>query len=90
MFWNLAFNTRSYIFSEINRNIRCFEIGDIKTQSESVSRLVQSGVYTVNEARKYLGMPDTNNGDTIMVNGAYVRLEEIGKAYQKNDLKGGE
>lgn len=71
-------------------NVSSILRGDIKTQSESVSRLVQSGVYTVNEARKYLGMPDTNNGDTIMVNGAYVRLEEIGKAYQKNDLKGGE
>lgn len=74
-------------------NVASILRGDIKTQAESISRLVQSSVYRINEARDYLGMPRIDEGDTIMVNGSYVKLEEIGKAYDrysnKNNVKEG-
>ena len=72
-------------------NVATILRGDLKTQAESLARLVQASVYQVNEARSYLGMPKIEDGDTIMVNGSYVKLEEIGKAYSKYDnSKGGE
>jgi len=40
-----------------------------------------------------LDRPPTNGGDVHMINGAYVRLEDIGKAYQtgaKNNNDGQE
>lgn len=66
-------------------NINTILRGDIKTQAESLGKLTQSSIYTINESRKYLGMPKIDDGDVIMVNGSYVRLEEIGKAYSKYD-----
>lgn len=70
-------------------NINTILRGDIKSQAESLSRLTQSSIYTVNESRKYLGMPAIENGDVVMVNGSYVKLEDIGKAYDRCE-KGGE
>ena len=72
-------------------NVASILRGDLKTQADSLARLVQASVYQVNEARNYLGMPKIDKGDTVMVNGSYVRLEEIGKAYDRyNNAKGGE
>lgn len=72
-------------------NVASILRGDLKTQADSLARLVQASVYQVNEARSYLGMPKIDKGDTVMVNGSYVRLEEIGKAYDRyNNAKGGE
>ena len=67
-------------------NVASILRGDLKTQADSIARLVQASVYQVNEARNYLGMPKIENGDTVMVNGSYVKLEEIGKAYDKYKL----
>jgi hypothetical protein len=43
--------------------------------------MAQSAIYSVNEARNKLDLPPCENGDVHMVNGSYVKLEEIGKAY---------
>ena len=61
--------------------------GDSKTQSEAIRTLVSTGVYTINEARVMLGKNKLENGDVNLINGTYVKLEDIGKAYDK---KGGE
>lgn len=66
-------------------NVATILRGDIKTQAEALNKFTTGSIYEINEARKYLGMPLLENGDVIMVNGSYVKLEDIGKAY-----KGGE
>lgn len=55
--------------------------GDIKTQAECLSKYVQSGIYTINEARKMAGLTAVEGGDVIVMNGSYVPLEKIGVAY---------
>lgn len=57
--------------------------GDSKTQSEAIRTLVSTGVYTINEARVMLGKNELPNGDVNLINGTYVKLEDIGKAYDK-------
>lgn len=61
--------------------------GDLKAQAESLNKYVTGGIYTINEARKYAGLPATENGDVIVMNGSYVPLEKLGTAY---DQKGGD
>ncbi len=60
--------------------------GDPTQQADVLQKMTQSAIYSVNEARNKLDLPPCENGDTHMVNGSYVKLEEIGKAYRN---KGG-
>lgn len=55
--------------------------GDLRTQAEAIRTLVSSGVYQINEARVFLGMPKVENGDVNLINGTYTKIEDIGKAY---------
>lgn len=55
--------------------------GDLKTQAEAIRTLVSSGVYQINEARVFLGMPKIEKGDVNLINGTYTKIEDIGKAY---------
>ncbi len=71
-------------------NVATILRGDIKSQAEFLAKLTTGSVYTVNEARNYLGMPKIDEGDVIMVNGSYVDLSNIGLAYKKNNEEGGE
>lgn len=71
-------------------NIASILRGDLKSQTESLSKLTTGSIYTINEARNYLGMPKIEGGDVIMVNGSYVDLENIGKAYESISEEGGE
>lgn len=57
--------------------------GDLKSQAEALQKYVSSGIYTPNEARAYAGMPKLDGGDVLMVNGTYVPIDDIGKAYEK-------
>lgn len=68
-------------------NVKTILRGDIKTQAEALRSYVTSGIYSVNEARMYLGDPIIDDGDVNMINGTYVKLDDIGKAYER---KGGE
>lgn len=61
--------------------------GDLKSQAESLTKYVQGSIVTLNEARSKAGWPAIDDGDIIIVNGSYVKLEDIGKAYAQ---KGGE
>lgn len=66
-------------------NVSTILRGDLKSQAEALSKYVTSGIYTPNQARRYLGEPAEDGGDVLLVNGSYVKIEEVGKAYaQKN------
>ncbi|EFD04331.1 phage portal protein, HK97 family [Peptostreptococcus anaerobius 653-L] len=71
-------------------NVATILRGDIKSQAEFLAKLTTGSVYTINEARSYLGMPRIDEGDVVMVNGSYVDLSDIGLAYKKDDSEGGE
>lgn len=60
--------------------------GDLKAQSESLRTYVGAGIMTINEARTFAGLPKIKGGDVNLINGTYVPIADIGKAYEdKND-----
>ena len=68
-------------------NVASILKGDLKTQAECITKYLQSGVYTINEARKKAGLPAIDGGDVIVMNGSYVPLEKLGIAYEKEGAK---
>lgn len=56
---------------------------DAKTQMENLASAVNNGIYTPNEAREYLNMPEKEGGDILMVNGNYIPITDVGKQYEK-------
>jgi HK97 family phage portal protein len=59
---------------------------DSKSQIESLSKAVNNGIYTPNEAREYLDKPYKKGGDKLVMNGNYIPIEMVGTQYIK---KGG-
>ena len=94
---SLAFRLKMYE-EEINSKILlpseykngCFykfnEKAILRTSSEEQSvvlkNYVQGGIYTPNEARDYLDKPHIEGGDTLMINGSYVPVSDVGAAYK--------
>jgi len=68
-------------------NVSVILRGDPSQQADVLQKMVQAGIYSINDALNLLDRPPCNNGDVHMVNGSYVKLEEIGKAYA---MKGGD
>lgn len=68
-------------------NVASLLRGDLKTQAECIAKYIQSGVYTINEARIYAGLNPRPDGDVIVINGSYVPLEKVGIAYEKGGVK---
>lgn len=62
---------------------------DSKTQMENLKQAVNNGLYTVNEGREYLDMPQKEGGDILMVNGNYIPITMVGKQYEKGGEEGG-
>lgn len=64
-----------------NRNEIKFRVGDIlsvdaETQANIIKTYLQTGVYSINDARRILGLPDIDGGDShIINNGASIILE---------------
>lgn len=56
---------------------------DTKSQIESITKAVNNGVYTPNEARSFLDMPSKEGGDILIVNGNYVPITAVGAAYER-------
>lgn len=56
---------------------------DSKSQMESITKAVNNGIYSPNEAREYLDKPKKEGGDILIVNGNYIPLTEVGKQYNK-------
>lgn len=59
---------------------------DPSQQADVIQKLVQAGIYSPNDALSLMDRPPCANGDVHMVNGAYVKLEDIGKAYQDKNV----
>lgn len=64
-------------------NVNTILRADIKTQMESLSKAVNNGIYTPNEARAYLDMPSEVGGDVLLVNGNYMPITMAGEQYTK-------
>lgn len=59
---------------------------DSKTQADTLTKYVNNGIYTPNEARSILDYHSEEGGDQLMTNGNYIPLTMVGQQY----LKGGE
>lgn len=59
---------------------------DMQTQAECLTKYVNNGIYTPNEAREMLNLPREEGGDTLIVNGNYMPITMAGNQY----MKGGE
>lgn len=60
--------------------------GDPSQQADILQKLVQASIYSPNEARDKLDAPPCAGGDVHMVNGSYVKLEDIGVAYASRHI----
>ena len=67
-------------------NVSVMLRGDPSQQADILQKMVQSGIYSINDALHYLDRPSCENGDVHMINGSYVKLEDIGIAYQKRGV----
>lgn len=54
--------------------------GDSAARAEFLSKMVQSGTYTVNEARAYENKAPVTGGDQSIVNGTMTPLDKLGEA----------
>ena len=57
---------------------------DQETQMRTLSTAVTNGVYTPNEARRLLDMPDRDGGDRLYVNGNVLPIELAGIQYTRD------
>ena len=64
-------------------NVASILRGDLKTQAECLSKYVNNGIYTPNEARDMLDFTTQEGGDVLMVNGNYIPITQVGSQYQK-------
>jgi HK97 family phage portal protein len=62
-------------------NVASILRGDMKTQMEVLSGYTGAGIYQINEARQKAGLTTLPDGDVNLINGTFVKLEDIGKAY---------
>ena len=56
---------------------------DSKTQIEALSKAVNNGIYTPNEAREYMDKPSEIGGDILIVNGNYIPITKVGEQYKE-------
>lgn len=67
-------------------NISVLLRGDPQQQADVIQKLVGTGIYSINESRRLLDREPCEGGDVRFVNGAFVKLQDIGKAYDvKNE-----
>ena len=62
-----------------------------KEQSEIISRYMDKGIYTLNDARRILGFTDIEGGDIPMVTSGYMPLDIVREYYSRDlQVKGGD
>lgn len=66
-------------------NVNVILRADMKTQMEALSKGVNNGIYTPNEAREYLDLPAKEGGDQLVMNGNYIPLTMVGEQYKGGD-----
>lgn len=69
----------------IKFNVAVILRGDIQQQADIIQRLVSSGVYSPNDARRWLDQPpiEGDAGNQYLVNGNMINIEDAGIAYKK-------
>lgn len=70
-------------------NVAVILRADHKTQIETLSKAVNSFIYTPNEARNLLDLEDQDGGDRLLGNGNSIPLSLAGSQYTKLDGKEG-
>lgn len=70
-------------------NVATILRGDVQQQADIIQRLVSCGVYSPNDARRWLDQPpiDGEAGNQYLVNGSMVPIDKAGAAYAN---KGGD
>lgn len=63
----------------VEHNVNALLRGDAQTRAEFYSRMVSGGIMTRNEARKLENLDAVDGGDTFLVQGAMVALNEEGE-----------
>ena len=64
-------------------NISVLLRGDPQQQADVIQKLIGCGIYSVNECRRLLDRESCEEGDVRIINGSYMRLEDVGAAYEK-------
>ena len=67
-------------------NIAAVLRGDTKSQVDSLSNGIASGLYTPNEARRNIDLPNVPGGDRIYFNGSNIPVELAGIQYGDREL----
>lgn len=62
-------------------NIAAVLRGDTKSQVESLTQGISCGLYTPNEARRNIDLPNRPGGDRLYFNGSNIPIELAGKQY---------
>lgn len=65
-------------------NVSVLLRGDPQQQAEVIQKLVSTGIYSINESRRLLDREPCEGGDVRFVNGSFVKLQDIGKAYERD------
>ena len=55
---------------------------DSKQRWRILQKLMNNGIYTLNEAREYEDKPAKPGGDILMVNGNYIPAIQVGQQYK--------
>lgn len=71
-------------------NVKAILRTDSKTQQEIICGYVNNGVYTPNEGRDLLDLPDAEGGDVLVMNGNYIPITMVGDQYNNSSSGGGE
>ena len=69
-------------------NVAVILRADLKTQIESLSKAVNSFLYTPNEARALLDMESKDGGDELLGNGASIPVKYAGSQYVDTEATG--
>ena len=64
--------------------------GDPTQQADVLQKMVDAAIYSPNEARDKLDLPPCEGGDVHIVNGSYVKLQDVGLAYAAKTTQGGD
>lgn len=64
-------------------NISVLLRADPQQQADIIQKMLSSGVYSVNEARRLLDREPCEGGEVRYCNGSFTKLENIGIAYKK-------
>lgn len=65
----------------LKRNVKGILRADIKSQMQTLTQAVSTGILTINEARNELDKPKVDGGDVNIVNGTFIGIDDIGKQY---------